>query len=283
MKRIIFSLTILMIVYSFAIGQETIDVIYLKNGDMVKGIIIENALDNYIKIELEGGTILTYNYDDIDSFSQETKDVPSPPATQWLMPTDPYSNPNSQSQNMSDRNKNRFSKGTISAGSLFNFSSYTSHTDDNNPTMTTRVGNSLNTSLRIKPIISYFVHPSLSIDVILGYKLTVVEGENDENRQFSYGGGVTFYIWNVYAGAGMMQENENGKFLSYSKSSGYLEFHGGYLHELAENVFLDLGVSSLLGIGEVIIEPKSGDRPILSDNTQAMFHVNMGIKAFFNN
>lgn len=272
-----------MIIHSFATCQNTIDVVYLKNGDVLKGIIIENALDKYIKIELEGGAILSYNYDDIDTFSQEINDVPSPPETQWLMPTDPYNSPNSQSQYMLERNKNRFNKGTISAGSLFNFSSYSSNKDDNNPTMTTRVGNSLSTSLRIKPIISYFIHPNLSIDAILGYTLTVVEGENYENRQFSYGGGVTFYIWKVYAGAGMMEEDENNKFSSYSKSSRYLEFHGGYLHELAENVFFDLGVSSRLGIGEVTIEPKSGDPSIISANTQKMFHVNMGIKAFFNN
>ena len=279
MTRIILSFTILMIVHSFATGQEIIDVIYLKNGDMIKGIIIENALDNYIKIELEGGTILTYNYDDIDSFSQETKDVPSPPATQWLMPTDPYTNPNSQSQYMSERNKNRFSRGTISAGSLFNFSSYTEDKDDNDPTITTSVGNSLSTSLKIKPMISYFVHPNLSIDAILGYVLTV-EREY-ENTKFLYGGGVTFYIWNVYTGAGWMLASSESSNSSYS--SQYLEFHGGYLHRLVENVFLDLGVSSLLGIGKYKSEYNGVESTNPSDNTQAMFHVNIGIKAFFNN
>lgn len=47
------------------------DVVHLKNGDMVKGIIIENVPNNYIKIELLGGSILTYSYQEIEKFAKE--------------------------------------------------------------------------------------------------------------------------------------------------------------------------------------------------------------------
>ena len=39
-----------------------IDVLHLKNGDIIKGSIIENKINDYIKIELQGGSIITYKY-----------------------------------------------------------------------------------------------------------------------------------------------------------------------------------------------------------------------------
>jgi len=53
------------------IAQEKQDVIYLKNGDIIKGEIVENVPNVYVRIELTGGTILTYNYDKIKKFTKE--------------------------------------------------------------------------------------------------------------------------------------------------------------------------------------------------------------------
>ncbi|MFA8342787.1 MAG: hypothetical protein ACEPO8_07410 [Rhodothermaceae bacterium] len=53
------------------IAQEKQDVIYLKNGDIIKGEIVENVPNVYVRIELTGGTILTYNYDKIEKFTKE--------------------------------------------------------------------------------------------------------------------------------------------------------------------------------------------------------------------
>ena len=38
---------------------------------MIKGKIIENKINEYIKIELQGGSILTYTYDQIESIERE--------------------------------------------------------------------------------------------------------------------------------------------------------------------------------------------------------------------
>ncbi|MGB2867802.1 MAG: hypothetical protein WBD36_05080, partial [Bacteroidota bacterium] len=54
-----------------AVGQERIDVVYLKNGDVFKGIIIENAPNDYVKIELPGGSVFTIKYSDIVKFTRE--------------------------------------------------------------------------------------------------------------------------------------------------------------------------------------------------------------------
>tara|TARA_B100000029_G_C17272551_1_gene850367 strand:- start:308 stop:796 length:489 start_codon:yes stop_codon:yes gene_type:complete len=50
---------------SLVMTQDYIDIVYLNNGDIIKGQIIENEIDNYVKIELSGGSVLTYSYSDI--------------------------------------------------------------------------------------------------------------------------------------------------------------------------------------------------------------------------
>ena len=55
---------------SFMMAND-IDVINLNNGDLIKGRIIENKINQYIKIELQGGSILTYTYDQIESIERE--------------------------------------------------------------------------------------------------------------------------------------------------------------------------------------------------------------------
>ena len=58
-------------VLSYAIGQTRIDVIHLKNGDVLKGEIIENIPNDHVKIELTGGSTLTVKYSNILKFTKE--------------------------------------------------------------------------------------------------------------------------------------------------------------------------------------------------------------------
>ena len=70
MKKIPFLLLLIVIFPLFTLwGQEQIDVIYLNNGDIIKGSIIENVLDNYISIELSNGETFTYKYSEILSYT----------------------------------------------------------------------------------------------------------------------------------------------------------------------------------------------------------------------
>jgi len=63
-------------------SQTEIDVLKLKNGDIIKGKIIENKINKHIKIELQGGSILTYEYDKILEIETEdlkvNKSIPQP-------------------------------------------------------------------------------------------------------------------------------------------------------------------------------------------------------------
>lgn len=52
-------------------AQEYVDVIITHNGNSFKGIIIENKIDQYIKIELQGGSIFKVEYKEIDKILKE--------------------------------------------------------------------------------------------------------------------------------------------------------------------------------------------------------------------
>jgi hypothetical protein len=66
-----------LIIYFLLLGsiyaQVYIDVVKLKNGDVIKGKIIENVINDHIRIELQGGSILTYQYDQIENLEVEKK------------------------------------------------------------------------------------------------------------------------------------------------------------------------------------------------------------------
>jgi hypothetical protein len=66
---------LILIPLSSAPGQERIDVIYLKNGDILKGIIFENIPNDYIKIDLSGGSIITVKYADILKITREKQSI----------------------------------------------------------------------------------------------------------------------------------------------------------------------------------------------------------------
>ncbi|MDX2245320.1 MAG: hypothetical protein SF052_00985 [Bacteroidia bacterium] len=47
------------------------DVIYLKNGSIIRGQILEQVIGDYVKIELVGGTIFSYTTEEIEKITRE--------------------------------------------------------------------------------------------------------------------------------------------------------------------------------------------------------------------
>lgn len=84
MRILLVCLLIQIVLFSCGLGQEKTDVIYLKNGDIRKGTIIENVLNDYIKLEMRDGSIFTIKYADIQKI---TKEVKAPPANQQSFTT----------------------------------------------------------------------------------------------------------------------------------------------------------------------------------------------------
>ena len=74
MKSIIY---ILILGCLFA-NTTRLDVVHLKNGDVVKGVIVENAINDYIKLEMMNGAMIkVIKYDDIVKFTVEQKQINS--------------------------------------------------------------------------------------------------------------------------------------------------------------------------------------------------------------
>ena len=72
MKNII----ILLLLCSALFSKEYIDVVHLKNGSIIKGIIIEQIPNKTIKIETSGGSIFVYQMDEVIKIVKEEKYVP---------------------------------------------------------------------------------------------------------------------------------------------------------------------------------------------------------------
>jgi hypothetical protein len=75
MRTFFVSLFIISMLFSIGYSQEKIDVVYLKNGDVRKGVIVENVPNDYIKIETADGSVFTIKYADIEKMVKEEKPV----------------------------------------------------------------------------------------------------------------------------------------------------------------------------------------------------------------
>jgi hypothetical protein len=65
---------ILLLIFTSSVSSQSyIDVVTLKNGDLIKGKIIENVINDHIRVELQGGSILTFQYDEIEKIGVENK------------------------------------------------------------------------------------------------------------------------------------------------------------------------------------------------------------------
>ncbi len=75
-KKIFISLSFLLM-FCFLTGSNVFseeqyrDVVYLKNGGVVKGQIIENIINDKIKIQTSDGSVFVYKYTEIDKITKE--------------------------------------------------------------------------------------------------------------------------------------------------------------------------------------------------------------------
>ena len=76
MRRIIISL-LLLVIASVAYTQINYqDVVYLKNGSIIRGFIIEQVPKKSIKIETYSGNIFVYQMEEIEKLTKEKEAVP---------------------------------------------------------------------------------------------------------------------------------------------------------------------------------------------------------------
>lgn len=77
--RKIFLAVLFAALFSTALGaQEYYDVVYLKNGSRVKGIIVEQVPGQSYKIQTSDGNLFVFNADEVEKITKEAKQVASP-------------------------------------------------------------------------------------------------------------------------------------------------------------------------------------------------------------
>ena len=130
-------------------------------------------------------------------------------------------------------------------------------------------------------MVGYFLMKDISLDVVLSwYNYHYKSDYGKESYTYNHsdiliGLGGSFFIKNFYVGAHFLYEligeKETYKTDDTSNANAmFLEFDGGYLVPLIENVFIDIGANYVMGIGEY-----GGDGE--GDNTSSEFSVGAGI------
>ena len=72
MKRLILILTLILGVSQFSFSQEFLqEVVYLKNGSIIRGVIIEQVPNESLKIKTSDGSIFVYTIPEIQKITKE--------------------------------------------------------------------------------------------------------------------------------------------------------------------------------------------------------------------
>lgn len=74
LKKTLVTITVLVAVSTAALAQKAIyDVVYLKNGSVLKGTIVEQLPDSLVKIEIAGGSIIAVSMEELGSIAYRTQ------------------------------------------------------------------------------------------------------------------------------------------------------------------------------------------------------------------
>lgn len=72
MRKILYAIAFLFLVVSYSYSQgRTQDVVYLKNGSVIRGLIIEQVPNKSIKVQARDESIFVYQMDEIEKLGKE--------------------------------------------------------------------------------------------------------------------------------------------------------------------------------------------------------------------
>ena len=72
MKRFVFFISVLLSAGSL-MAQSTVETVYLKNGGLVKGEIIEQVPGQSLKVKTKDGNIFVYQMDEVERIAKESQ------------------------------------------------------------------------------------------------------------------------------------------------------------------------------------------------------------------
>ncbi|MBC8395454.1 MAG: hypothetical protein H8E08_00600 [Candidatus Marinimicrobia bacterium] len=223
MKKLITTLIFLPI---FIFSQQFEDVVYLKDGSIVRGTIIEQVPNGHIKVQ-SGPNVFVYKMDEIEKM---TKEYPQGRKNNY----NSYNNSNSTT----------FSTGTKSIGGTVSYSKLSYDGDDQG------------SMLILSPSIGYFLTDNFSPNIGLVYSSYTSDSDySSSNSSFSFG--VRFHkpfsFGNGYFGLHYLttkNETDWGNGDTYSDTSDSFFIEIGALKGLNDFVYLDYGINYLKGTGD---------------------------------
>lgn len=71
MKRIILTLLLIAFCFVSAAAQQWVEVVYLKNGGVIRGTVIEQIPNETIKIQTADGSVFVYKIDEVEKIAKE--------------------------------------------------------------------------------------------------------------------------------------------------------------------------------------------------------------------
>ena len=77
MKKLLFTLGLFMSSLTFAVAQNLTEVVYLKNGSVIRGTVIEQVPNESIKIQTSDGSIFSYLMDEVLKITKENVAAPA--------------------------------------------------------------------------------------------------------------------------------------------------------------------------------------------------------------
>ena len=67
----LFTILVLLVLHSSAHAQATVDVVYLKNGSVIRGMIIEQVPNESLKIQTRDGSVFVYAISEVEKITKE--------------------------------------------------------------------------------------------------------------------------------------------------------------------------------------------------------------------
>lgn len=143
----------------------------------------------------------------------------------------------------------------------------------------------------IAPNISYFLLENISLDISFQYGSGWRSGTGDTSAEFGLGLGGRYFYKNLYAGAAFLYSYSRSIItdtmdVNIKHSAKEVRLNAGYLIGIAKNIFLDVGVAYVRGIGKVM-NTSTGDTPYYNpygdnyDNKTSILQTSIGISLFF--
>lgn len=208
--KYLFTIILSLLSTSFIIAQEENKVIHLKNGSIIKGVIIEEVPNKSIKIKTEIDNIFVFELDEIEKISFDEKNEIESNKNEEEEKKDKTFNPKT-------KNKGFFCSFEI--GSIINF---------NNSTYPFETFNSRLFSSRIN--LGGRINSTLSLGAQLGYDVGVKNINNFSRFNYNIPIG-------VFSRINILKKSQNTPFIDFGVGYIYSDMNSEYIVNLDHHLY----------------------------------------------